>query len=233
MEHATIALVGSTTECCRKLQQVLRDKGISIQPFKNHDVPLQNIIEIDPELILLDCRKQDIQDLTLCRELKIVYEGPLVLLARPHQEHFILLALHLGADLSLTPDKSLLILAENIRSLTHRLSSTPVFELEFGNLKIDIRKREVTLSNRRINLSTIEFQLFWLLTRKAGQILSREKIHKHLYHTTYNGYDRSIDLYVSRIRQKIGDDPHTPNYLKTIRGVGYQFVAVAGEATNP
>ncbi|MCF6180322.1 MAG: helix-turn-helix domain-containing protein, partial [Geopsychrobacter sp.] len=70
----------------------------------------------------------------------------------------------------------------------------------------------------------IEFQLFWSLAQKAGCVVSRDDIHLDLYNAAYNGYDRNIDLYISRIRQKIGDDPSLPRYLKTVRGVGYMFV---------
>ena len=91
---------------------------------------------------------------------------------------------------------------------------------------VDANQREVFVAGQAAQLSTFEFQLIWYLAQHSGCVVARDEIYRELRNSTYNGYDRSIDVYVSRIRQKIGDDSTSPKFLKTVRGVGYQFVCV-------
>jgi hypothetical protein len=117
------------------------------------------------------------------------------------------------------------LVAANIKALLRRFAPAgPSSVLTFGELIVNANRRDVFVAGRAVRLSTIEFQLFWCLCRKPGLVVTRDEISLEIYHAAYNGYDRNIDLYVSRIRQKIGDDPTLPRYLKTVRGVGYQFV---------
>ena len=113
----------------------------------------------------------------------------------------------------------------NVKALLRRFApAKPPSAVTFGKLIVDANRRDVFVAGRAVQLSTIEFQLVWYLAQSPGCVVTRDEISLELYHTAYNGYDRNIDLYVSRIRQKIGDDPTAPRYLKTVRGVGYQFV---------
>lgn len=110
---------------------------------------------------------------------------------------------------------------------------TPAAEvqrLEFGPLHIDKRMREVWLHGRGIELTSAEFDLLWLLAANSGRILSREEIFTALRGIGYDGQDRSIDVRISRIRPKIGDDPEHPRLIKTVRSKGYLFVREAAQA---
>ncbi|MGB3211742.1 MAG: response regulator transcription factor [Desulforhopalus sp.] len=138
--------------------------------------------------------------------------------------HFQTLALSLGADASLISSGGAQLAAANIQALLRRFLPKASQQLLFGSLIINKGKREVFVSGKAASLSTLEFQLLGSLAQRAGCVVSRDEIHKEIYNTDYNGYDRGIDLCISRIRQKIGDPPNTPRYLKTVRGVGYQFV---------
>ena len=95
---------------------------------------------------------------------------------------------------------------------------------------IDSAMREAWLGEQGIELTSAEFDLLWLLTSNAGRILSREEIFNALRGIEYDGQDRSIDVRISRIRPKIGDDPMHPRLIKTVRSKGYLFVAEAAEA---
>ena len=94
----------------------------------------------------------------------------------------------------------------------------------FGSLIIDNSMREAWLGGEDIDLTSAEFDLLWLLASNAGRVLSREEIFSALRGISYNGQDRSIDVRVSRIRSKIGDDPEHPRRIKTVRSRGYLFV---------
>ena len=213
----TIAFATRRPEFGVQMYHYFHQQEIEVLTLDCNEAALSGVLSAEPDLIVLDCGEQAVHALAFCRTIRNTYAGPLVLIAPLQQEQFSLLALQLGADLSLCADGSSRLIAENIISLLYRLTS--------GN-------REAFLSGTPSNLSSMEFNLLWLLSRKAGQTVSREAIHHELYHTPYNGYDRSIDLYVSRIRQKLGDCPTASTYLKTVRGVGYQFVTPV-ESVDP
>ena len=140
-------------------------------------------------------------------------------------ERFHLLALDLGADASLPVSAGVPLVAANAKALLRRFAParTPSV-MTFGRLSIDANRRDVFVEGQAVEMSTIEFQLFWYLAQKPGCVVTRDEIYRELHSSVYNGYDRGIDVYVSRIRQKIGDTPSSPRYLKTVRGKGYQFV---------
>jgi two-component system response regulator RstA len=96
--------------------------------------------------------------------------------------------------------------------------------LQFGDLIIDNTMREAWLGSSTIDLTSAEFDLLWLLSSHAGQILTREEIFNRLRGIEYDGQDRSVDVRVSRIRPKVGDDPDHPRRIKTVRSKGYLFV---------
>ncbi|WP_336873844.1 winged helix-turn-helix domain-containing protein, partial [Pseudomonas juntendi] len=100
-------------------------------------------------------------------------------------------------------------------------------DLAFGALHIDNRLREARLGEQLIELTGAEFDLLWLLASNAGRVLSREQIFTALRGVGYDGQDRSIDIRISRIRPKIGDDPLQPRLIKTLRSKGYLFVGEA------
>jgi DNA-binding response OmpR family regulator len=81
----------------------------------------------------------------------------------------------------------------------------------------------VLVSGESLDLTTTEFDLLWYLASRAGEVVPREQIYRDVYGTTYDGMDRSADVYVSKLRAKLGDDPKRPRLLKTVRGVGYLF----------
>ena len=132
---------------------------------------------------------------------------------------------NLGADAFLPRKVGSLLVAANIRALLRRFApARPPSVLTFGRLTVNANRRAAFIAGQAAQLSTIEFQLFWSLAQKPGCVVTRDEIYRELYNADYKGYDRKIDLYISRIRQKIGDDSTSPRHLKTVRGVGYQFV---------
>ena len=93
--------------------------------------------------------------------------------------------------------------------------------IQVGSLLIDPRRRVVEIDGEVLDLTTAEFDLLYLLARNAGLPLSRNDIYQHIHGMKYDGIDRSIDLRISRLRKKLGDDPAKPQRIKSVRGVGY------------
>jgi len=225
MSQTTVLLISGTAEIYTNLTHILRQDNILIRRIERWE-GRQSLADADgPHLIVLDCHGSEVEGLAVYQEIRARYSGLLVLVSEYGDERFHVLALGLGADASLTFSAGVPLVAANVKALLRRFASAgPSPVLTFGELIVNSNKRDVFVAGQAARLSTIEFQLFWCLCQKPGLVVTRDEISLELYHAAYNGYDRNIDLYVSRIRQKIGDDPTSPRYLKTVRSVGYQFV---------
>lgn len=143
------------------------------------------------------------------------------------------LGLEMGADDYVAKPVRPRVLLARIRALLRRVKEEPEQEeieaggdnrLTFGNLVVDNAMREAWLDGQSIDLTSAEFDLLWLLSSSAGRVLTREEIFHQLRGIEYDGQDRSIDVRVSRIRPKVGDDPMNPKRIKTVRSKGYLFV---------
>lgn len=186
------------------------------------------LVSEQPQLVLFDNCDPVVAGLTACREIRTSYQGLLMLLSGDADEHLHTLALSMGVDAFLPSDSGIQLITAQLKALLRRFAPLDFPAVQtFGKLTIDANKRDVFVAEQAAQLSTIEFNLFWTLVKHAGSVVSRNEIHRALYNSSYNGYDRGIDIYISRIRHKIGDDPVTPRYLKTVRGAGYQFVAAS------
>jgi len=180
-----------------------------------------------PHMIVLDCPGSGVGGLSICQEIRACYSGLLGLFAENEDERFHILALDLGADAIFPQTTGAALMAAHIKALLCRFApSTPPRVLDFEQLTVDANRRDIYVAGRAVNLSSHEFQVIWYLANKPGCVVSRDEIYRDLCNSVYNGYDRSIDVCISRIRQKIGEDSTSPKYLKTVRGVGYQFVCV-------
>jgi two-component system response regulator RstA len=174
--------------------------------------------------------------LSICRKVRGQYEGPILMLTARTDDMDQVLGLEMGADDYVYKPVRPRVLLARIRALLRRHESNEAQEpserrrLQFGPLVIDSAMREAWLGEQGIELTSAEFDLLWLLTSNAGRILSREEIFNALRGIEYDGQDRSIDVRISRIRPKIGDDPMHPRLIKTVRSKGYLFVAEAAEA---
>ncbi len=175
--------------------------------------------------------------MTICRDLRAKWSGPIVLLTSLDSDMNHILALEMGACdyiLKTTPPAVLLArlrlhLRQNEQAtLTKGLqetSLTPYKALHFGTLTIDPINRVVTLANTEISLSTADFELLWELATHAGQIMDRDALLKNLRGVSYDGLDRSVDVAISRLRKKLLDNAAEPYRIKTVRNKGYSFCA--------
>jgi two-component system response regulator RstA len=178
----------------------------------------------NPDLILFNTASPSMELISLCHSLRQQYPGPIVVLSDTHNEMLQVLALEMGVDDFLTKPLSNAYILAKIRALLrrcHELRNHNHKKVHLGELTIDAERREVMAKNEVVDLTTREFDVLWCLAQNNRKVLSRDDIHRQLYNSEYNGFDRSIDIYISRIRQKIGDDPNHPRYLKTVRGSGY------------
>lgn len=192
------------------------------------------IVAEQPDLVILDLMLPGEDGLSICRKVRTQYNGVILMLTARSEDLDQVQGLDLGADdYVCKPVRPRLLLAR-INALLRRTEVPATTgerqSLQFGPLRVDNTLREAWLGDNGIELTAAEFDLLWLLVSNAGRILSREEIFTSLRGVGYDGQDRSIDVRISRIRPKIGDDPDHPRMIKTVRSKGYLFVGEAAQA---
>jgi len=196
-----------------------------------------------PDLVMLDIMLPGKDGMTLCRDLRASWSGPIVLLTSLDSDMNHILSLEMGANdyiLKTTPPAVLLArLRLHLRQSGGGNSNEEIAPalsghkaLRFGTLFIDPLNRQVALSDENIPLSTADFDLLWELATHAGQTLNRDALLKTLRGVSYDGLDRSIDVAISRLRKKLNDSATEPYRIKTIRNKGYLFAPHAWEINN-
>ncbi|WP_313299052.1 response regulator transcription factor [Pseudomonas sp.] len=209
--------------------EYLQGQGFEVSVEGDGARAARRIVDSQPDLVILDLMLPGEDGLSICRRVRGQYPGPILMLTARSDELDQVQGLDQGADdYVCKPVRPRLLLAR-IQALLRR-SESPEHkrhDLAFGALRIDNRQREAWLGAQPIELTGAEFDLLWLLASNAGRVLSREQIFTALRGVGYDGQDRSIDVRISRIRPKIGDDPVHPRLIKTLRSKGYLFVGEA------
>ncbi|MEA5674388.1 response regulator transcription factor [Pseudomonas sp. MH2] len=210
--------------------EYLQANGFEVAVEGDGGRAVRRIIDSQPDLVILDLMLPGEDGLSICRRVRGQFPNPILMLTARSDELDQIQGLDLGADDYICKPVRPRLLLARINALLRR-SDAPQgkgHDLSFGGLRIDNRLREAWLGEQPIELTGAEFDLLWLLASNAGRVLSREQISTSLRGVGYDGQDRSIDVRISKIRPKIGDDPIHPRLIKTLRSKGYLFV---GDAT--
>lgn len=205
----------------------LEANGFRVSLVRDGTHAVERILALQPDLVILDLMLPGEDGLSICRRVRGDYPGPILMLTARTDDMDQVLGLEMGADDYVPKPVQPRVLLARMRALLRRTESfepTGSQRLTFGKMEIDSAVREAWVGGERIDLTSAEFDLLWLLASHAGRVLTREEIFSQLRGIKYDGQDRSIDVRVSRIRSKIGDDPNQPQRIKTVRSKGYLFV---------
>ena len=182
------------------------------------------------DAVLLDLMLPGRDGLEVCKEVRARSDVPIVVLTARGEEADRVMGLELGADDYLAKPYSPRELLARIRAVVRRArgrAGPATDAVKVGGLLVDPAARRVVLDGREIALTGYEFALLLALARRAGRVLAREQLMELAKGSAEEAFDRSVDVHVSRLRQKLGDDPKRPRLIKTVRGAGY---VLAGEA---
>lgn len=180
-----------------------------------------------PDLVILDLGLPGEDGFSICKQLRPAYPNPILILTARNNDIDHVLGLELGADDYVIKPVEPRVLMARIKALLRRGTTQTESELKiwrFGRLIINAGARSVSLNGRVISLSSNEFDLLVYMAAHAGEIQSREALFRHLYRREYNGADRILDIRISHLRRKLGDEADSSERIKTIWGQGYLFV---------
>ncbi len=214
----------------------LQQNGFRVAVESRGDAALTRFQHEKPRLVLLDLMLPGTDGLTVCRELRKVFTGPILIFTARDSDLDQVIGLEAGADDYVPKPADPMVLLARARALLRRAerSATPAArpEVTLGGLRISESSREVWLHGKSIPLTTLEFELLLLLARRAGELVSRDEVFRTMRGIDYDGLDRSIDGRISRLRRKIGDDAAAPTRIKTVWGKGYLLAPDAWDSPS-
>jgi two-component system OmpR family response regulator len=222
-----ILLVEDDLRLAELVSRYLESNGMSVTIVSRGDEVVARVERDRPDLVILDLGLPGEDGLTVCRQLRPDFGNPILILTARNSDIDHVLGLELGADDYVIKPVEPRVLLARIGALLRRsrAPNQPARKvLQFGRLTINIASRSVHLDDQAILLSGNEFDLLVHLASRAGQIQSRETLFKDLFKREYDGTDRMLDIRISRLRRKLGDEAETAERIKTVWGQGYLFV---------
>ena len=183
-----------------------------------------------PDLLILDVMLPDTDGLTLCREIRAEYDVPIIMLTARGEVADRVMGLELGADDYVPKPFEPRELVARIQSVIRRAKDRIQGDvLVCDGLRLETETRRVELDGHDVELTTMEFALLKDLMESRGRVMSRDRLLERLRGIDTNVYDRSIDMLISRLREKLGDEPRKPRFIRTVRIGGYQFVGTVSK----
>lgn len=215
----------------------LKKQGYDVQTTGDGMEALELAREIQPDLIILDVMLPGLDGFEICRILRREMTTPVLMLTARDDEIDRVVGLEVGADDYMAKPFSMRELIARVKAMLRRVrlireevseaeggDGKPKQEvLEFGNLRIDITRREITVNDEVVAFKPKEYELLTFLAQHQGQVLSREFILERVWGWDFIGDSRTVDVHVRWLREKIENDPANPRRIITVRGAGYRF----------
>ncbi len=223
----SVLLVEDDLRLAELVSRYLETNGMRVVAVARGDRVLELVRQNPPDIIILDLGLPGEDGFAVCRQLRPAFTNPILILTARDNDIDHVLGLELGADDYVIKPVEPRVLLARINALLRRSRVTTEIAfrtLRFGQLLINLTSRSVHLQGSQVDLSRNEFELLAHLAAHAGEIQSRDALFRSLYNREYDGVDRMLDIRVSRLRRKLGEDAEHSERIKTIWGAGYLFV---------
>lgn len=228
-----IMLVEDDMSLAEWFSDYLTEHGYLVTLVNRGDAAIELIREDQPDLVVLDIMLPVKDGFDVCREVRGFYHGPILMMTARDQEMDEVLGLELGADDYVTKPIKPRAMLSRVKALLRRVNNKDQSLsdnkncIQLGQFHLDALSRTTILNGSKVAVSTSEFDVLWHLAQSAGQVVNRNELVKAIRGIDYDGFDRSIDIMVSRLRKKLGDDANNSFRIKTIWGQGYLLVSDA------
>jgi DNA-binding response OmpR family regulator len=227
-DPATILLVDDEESVQKLLTYPLERDGFRVVQARDGDEALARFDAEPIDLVVLDVMLPHLDGLEVCKHLRARSSVPIIMLTARDDELDKVLGLELGADDYITKPFSIREFRSRVRALLRRASAPPHQPLgeevlEAEGLRIDSARRSVELDGRPVHLTYVEFELLRTLASRPGRVFSRQVLLESIRGSSDYREPRTIDVHIRHLREKLERDPRDPQFLLTVRGVGYRF----------
>jgi DNA-binding response OmpR family regulator len=223
-----ILLVDDEQPVQRLLSYPLEKEGYEVVPARDGQEALESFEEGQFDLVVLDIMLPKMDGLEVCRRLRAKSSVPIIMLTAKAEEIDKVIGLELGADDYITKPFSIREFRSRVRAALRRAEMAPDTDageepLVRGNLLIDFAKRSTELDEAPVDLTYVEFEILAVLARHPGRVYTRDMLLDRIWGDSAFRDQRTIDVHIRHLREKLERDPKNPEYLLTVRGVGYRF----------
>jgi two-component system response regulator RegX3 len=225
-QRPTILLVEDEQAITEPLAEALEREGFQPRVAGTAREALESARSASPDLVLLDIGLPDGSGLDVCRELRQSGDVPIIMLTARGSEADRVAGLELGADDYVVKPFSAREVTARVRAVLRRSGpggGDGTEPITIGELILDPARHEATLDGEALELSRKEFELLRTLMEDAGSVITREALIDRVWDMNWFGSTKTLDVHVSGLRRKLGDDPREPRYIHTVRGVGFRF----------
>ena len=209
------------------LKIALEREGMGVEAVGDGETALQRFGALGAlDLVILDIALPGMDGISLCQEFRRSSDVPIIMLTAREGERNVVLGLEVGADDYVIKPASPAEVVSRVRANLRRRrmdAQAANLKYEFGDLVIDLSRRQVWVRGDRVDLTATEFEILRFLAAHPGWVYSRQQIMQQLWDGNFYGETRSADVHIQRIRKKIEPDPGNPRYIQTVRGIGYKF----------
>ncbi len=226
-QRPTILLVEDERAITEPLAEALEREGFVPALARTAAEAMEKSRGPEPDLVLLDIGLPDGSGLDVCRELRRQTEIPIIMLTARGSEADRVAGLELGADDYIVKPFSAREVMARVRAVLRRASRDTAEggaeALRIGDLTLDTARHEARLGDEPMELSRKEFELLRALMESAGSVITREALIEAVWDMNWFGSTKTLDVHISGLRKKLGDDPKEPRFIHTVRGVGFRF----------
>jgi two-component system, OmpR family, response regulator RegX3 len=230
MNRRSVLLIEDEESISEPLAAALGREGFDVLTEASAAAGLDAFRANPPDVVLLDVMLPDGDGRDVLREIRAASRTPVIMLTARGEETDRVLGLELGADDYVTKPFSAAELAARLRAVLRRSQGPPVAEdgvLEVGDVRMNLETHAVVQGDEDVRLTVKEFEMLRVLLEQAGKVVRREDLVAAVWEPGWFGSTKTLDVHLSALRKKLGDDPSEPRYIHTVRGVGFRFASAA------
>ena len=229
--EVTILIIDDDVKLNQLLSDYLADFGFKTVCATHPKNGLKLLQRNPPDLVILDVMLPEVNGFEVCKQIRRTHTVPIIMLTARGDITDRVTGLELGADDYLPKPFEPRELVARVQSVLRRSTADTIKAVQqFGSLSIDYPKQQVTLAGKQVLLTANEFAVLALLSKQPGKVFDRDQILNELRGIDWEAFNRSVDITVSRLRQKLGDDPKSARFIKTVWGSGYSFIGSENHA---